>query len=187
MILKFEDYIKEGFLSKTLSRANSGKKRLEDTHALDYICNLVIEFVQKRFDVKCSPNSCKYTELKTPKSSKSYKYQIDCDFTEWFGEEYPMFSFVILVKKQFDKQDIYQNIRQFTGGFMDVLDTYDYYGNFNYIRKLKDLKFTEDDILKFINKYTLHISNMLISLNNKGYKNDEHLDLSDLDINQIIK
>ena len=80
MIKKFEDYIKEGFLSKTLGRAKSGESRLEDKNhdrqVVDDFITAVYEYSENEdndFDLWC--NFLRYVKFD------------ECDYGE-YGEDW---------------------------------------------------------------------------------------------------
>lgn len=84
-VLNFNEYIKEGFLSKTLGRSNTGEKRLEDKTLLDDMCKFIGECMAKKMKIEYSPDLCTY-ERNEDDSYHEEAYYIRCNFEELASE-----------------------------------------------------------------------------------------------------
>lgn len=58
MVLKFEDYIKEGFINKTLKRVRKGDDRTEDKHFAREMCKFISQFISDTYHIPYSDDLC---------------------------------------------------------------------------------------------------------------------------------
>ena len=58
MIKKFNEFIQEGFLSKTLSRVKNNEERLEDKSAIKEACKLISEIISNYLNIEYSDDIC---------------------------------------------------------------------------------------------------------------------------------
>ena len=108
MIKKFQEFIEEGFLSKTLGRSKSGDVRLGDKEFIDVLCEfsskVISEYLNKDFD----KNICTY------KLKETDKYKISYDITFNINDKILTYNCVILKQHR-------DTITNFGGDFCDAL------------------------------------------------------------------
>lgn len=81
-ILNYDEYIKEGFLSKTINRSASGEKRKEDITLLDEMCKFIGECMAKKMKIEYSPKLCTFEKDEDSSNDDQEAYFIRCNFGE---------------------------------------------------------------------------------------------------------
>lgn len=87
MVLKFEDYINEGLVNKTLKRVRMGDKRIEARTPLDELCKFVGNCIAKKFKIEPSSKLCHCEKMKPDTDSIGIPYEICLDLS--LDGEYP--------------------------------------------------------------------------------------------------
>ena len=122
MIKKFQEFIEEGFLSKTISRSKSGEQRLGDKEYIDTLCEFSSKIISEYLGIDFDENICTY-EFKEEETHK-ITYQII------FKIKNKVLSYsCIILKSHCD------SISNFGGDFCDAL-----YGELQYTNRLSKFK-----------------------------------------------
>ena len=85
MVKKFNEFIEEGFMTRTLDRDKSGEKRLENKTLLDEMCKFIGECMSKKMKIEYSSNLCTY-EKNEDDFRHEESYIIRCNFEELASE-----------------------------------------------------------------------------------------------------
>ena len=80
MVLKFDEYIKEGFLSKTYDRYRTGEKRLEDKLPMYIVCEKMSKYLSEQYKQECIYSISKYEPKGTVAEYDIEVYVKDVDF-----------------------------------------------------------------------------------------------------------
>ena len=86
MVKKFNEFIEEGFMTRTLDRDKSGSKRLEDKTLLDEMCKFIGECMAKKMKISYSPELCTFERDEDSYNDDQESYFIRCNFGEIASE-----------------------------------------------------------------------------------------------------
>ena len=119
MIKKFQEFIEEGFLSKTINRSKSGELRKEDVSPIDAVCNLLSQILCKKFDI---PFEKIFTWEEVHGYNKNkYYFKIFCNFKE-IDNRYVNISFLVDDVKIEEKDYIHEILVGINNGFIHERD-----------------------------------------------------------------
>lgn len=79
MVKKFNEFIKEGFMTRSLNRNKSGEERLEDKLAIKEVCKLVSEIISEHLNIPYRDDICTFEG----DVENSNLYQIHFKFKKW--------------------------------------------------------------------------------------------------------
>ena len=82
MIKRFEEFIKEGFMTRSLNRNKSGEERLENKLAIKDVCKFISEIISEHCKIPYSDSICT-CDGNTLKAIGGETYQLHFKFKKW--------------------------------------------------------------------------------------------------------